>query len=92
LKQGFVPIEARNFYINLQNGPGSLPGDIAFHFNPRFYEGDPYVCKNNRRHGGWGGEERDPNCPLRQGSIFDMLILIDDSDFKVHYNFSEINI
>lgn len=82
---GQVPPSSSRWYINLQNGPGSLPGDIAFHFNPRYDAGAPYVVKNNRRHGGWGAEERESSCPINRGQNFEILILIDPAEFKVQY-------
>lgn len=84
--QGQVNPGASRFAINLQNGPGSYPNDIAFHFNPRYNDGSPYVVKNNRHHGGWGGEERDSHNPIPAGANFDILILCDHSEYKVAVN------
>jgi hypothetical protein len=82
---GSVPPTSSRWYINLQNGPGSLPGDIAFHFNPRYDAGAPFVVRNNRSGGGWGTEERDVACPINKGQNFEILILIEAQEFKVLY-------
>jgi hypothetical protein len=82
---GQVDPGASKFAVNLQNGPGNYPNDIAFHFNPRFFEGG-YVCKNNRQGGGWGSEDRDASNPLQPGQHFDLLILCDPSEIKVAVN------
>jgi len=84
--QGQVPPNSAKFAINLQNGPGTYPNDIAFHFNPRYFDGEPYVCKNNRHHGGWGSEERVSSNPIPRGSNFDILILCEPSELKVAVN------
>lgn len=81
--QGQVNPNAAKFAINLQNGAGNYPNDIAFHFNPRWYDGEPYVCKNNRRGGAWGNEERESSNPIARASNFDILIYCEGSEFKV---------
>lgn len=81
---GQVDPNAKKFAINLQNGPGEYPNDIAFHFNPR-YQGGSFVCLNNRRHGAWGSEVRESANPLQKGQSFEILLLCDASDFKVDF-------
>lgn len=83
---GQVPPNSAKFAVNLQNGPGTYPNDIAFHFNPRYNDGAPYVCKNNRKGGAWGGEERDSSNPINRGSFFDILILAEPNEFKIAVN------
>lgn len=80
---GQVPANAAKFALNLQNGPGTYPNDILFHFNPRYNDGAPYVCKNNRRGGAWGAEERDSSNPIARGSNFEILVLAEPSEIKV---------
>lgn len=83
---GQVPPNAAKFALNLQNGPGTYPNDILFHFNPRYNDGAPYVCKNNRRGGAWGAEERDSSNPIARGSNFEILVLAEPSEIKVAVN------
>ncbi|XP_053123637.1 galectin-9-like [Hemicordylus capensis] len=58
------------FSINLlcQNGD-----DIAFHFNPRFDEGQVVVC-NTRQGKCWGSEKRFPKIPIQEDADFDLKI------------------
>lgn len=85
---GHVPPHSNRFSINLQNGPSDLPNEIALHFNPRF--DDPYtgtaVVRTNRQHGGWGSEERDGASPFHKGQNFEVLILVEPTEFKVAVN------
>ena len=83
---GQVPPNAQKFAINLQNGGGNYPNDIAMHFNARYNDGAPYVCKNNRQGGTWGSEVRDGSNPIQRGGFFDILILVEPSEFKIAVN------
>lgn len=86
---GHVKMDAGRFCVHLQNGPQVQPNDIAFTFNPRFddpYSPEPIVVRVNRRHGGWGGEERDGGSPFSRGGNFEMLILVEPQEFKVAIN------
>jgi hypothetical protein len=83
-----IPNNAKRFTVNLQNGNGVHPNDIAFHLSVRF--DDPHsgqaVVRTNRRHGGWGAEERDGGFPFAKGQNYELLILIDNAEFKLAVN------
>ena len=72
----------------MQNGPGENSQNIPFHFSVRF--DDPYtgtvVVRNNKRGTTWGNEDREmPQNPFQRGSPFDLLILIEQGEFKVRF-------
>lgn len=66
--------------MNFQVGPSD--NDIAFHFNPRFEEGGYVVC-NTKQKGCWGPEERKMQMPFQMGNPFEIIFLVQSSDFKV---------
>lgn len=68
------------FTVNFQVGPSD--NDIAFHFNPRFEEGGYVVC-NTKQKGCWGPEERKMQMPFQMGNPFEIIFLVQSSDFKV---------
>ncbi|KAG9465944.1 hypothetical protein GDO78_017484 [Eleutherodactylus coqui] len=49
--------------------------DIAFHFNPRFSDGNVTVC-NTKQGGDWGAEERRHKMPFKQNTYFDITITV----------------
>lgn len=72
------------FNINLMTSPDK-EADIAFHFNPRFDQG--CVVRNTREGGNWGVEERDPSTnPFAPGQGFNILILVEEDQFRVAVN------
>ena len=63
------------FAINLQCGQDAESDDIAFHFNPRFSEGE--VVRNSREGGEWGEEERDqPYFPFQPEDRFELAFVV----------------
>lgn len=79
---------ATRFTVNLQCGAyeGS---DIGLHFDVRFrVEADfNVVIRNSCQNGSWGSEERQlPYFPFMPNSSFDMIIMIEQSQFKVAVN------
>lgn len=83
---GEIPHSSNRFDINIQSGNGHPSDNVQLHFNPRFddpYTPEPVVVRTNRHCGGWGGEERDSGSPFRRGMRFEILILIEESEFKV---------
>jgi hypothetical protein len=87
---GQVPHNSDNFAINLQNGQKTSPNEIALHFNVRFHDaisnGKSLVVRTSRAHGKWGPEERDGPNPFQRGANFDILILIEQKEFKIAVN------
>lgn len=86
--RGHTHSHTNRFFLNLQNGVGDHC-DIALHFSVRF--DDPYngqvVVRTNKKHGGWGHEERDhTSFPFAKESSFDILILFADDRYKVAVN------
>ncbi|XP_039741999.1 galectin-9 isoform X2 [Pteropus medius] len=71
------------FSVNFQIGPSG--NDIAFHFNPRFEEGGYVVC-NTKQKGCWGPEERKMQMPFQMGNSFELIFLVQNSEFKVMVN------
>ncbi|XP_036078623.1 galectin-9 isoform X3 [Rousettus aegyptiacus] len=67
------------FTVNFQVGPSD--NDIAFHFNPRFEESGYVVC-NTKQKGCWGPEERKMQMPFQMGNPFEIIFLVQSSDFK----------
>lgn len=92
---GDIPHNSERFDINIQSGNGNPSDNVQLHFNPRFndpYTPEPVVIRTNRHGGGWGGEERDGASPFRRGMRFELLILIEDSEYKVNFTFIFISI
>uniref|UniRef100_A0A6I8N9Q1 Galectin n=1 Tax=Ornithorhynchus anatinus TaxID=9258 RepID=A0A6I8N9Q1_ORNAN len=67
-----VPFWPR-FAVNLQCGGNDE--DIAFHFNPRFEDGNYVVC-NTKEKDKWGKEERKMKMPFQKGLPFEIRILV----------------
>ncbi|XP_066435924.1 galectin-9-like [Eleutherodactylus coqui] len=59
--------------------------DIAFHFNPRFSDGNVTVC-NTKQGGDWGAEERRHKMPFKQNTYFDITITVMGHAFQVNHN------
>jgi hypothetical protein len=78
------------FTVNLQCGAyeGS---DIALHFDVRISAGSDrnVVVRNTYQNGAWGAEDRAlPYFPFMPNSSFDMIVLVEQNQFKVmikHY-------
>ncbi|XP_054883728.1 galectin-9-like [Poeciliopsis prolifica] len=73
------------FSVNLQCGSRS-GADIAFHFNPRYDGGHPYVVANSFQFGSWGSEERKHQAPLPSGSNFTLQITVSRDFYQVSVN------
>lgn len=77
--------DADGFAINLQCGPSSDSDDIAFHFNPRFNDGE--TVRNTREGGDWGGEERDqPYFPFEPEDRFELAYVMLPHGIRVFVN------
>ncbi|XP_026544554.1 galectin-4-like [Notechis scutatus] len=63
-------------------------GDIAFHFNPRFDEGNIIVC-NTQEKGCWGPEERTCTMLFQRGVSFEVIINIRSCGYQVSINGSQ---
>ncbi|VDI67660.1 galectin-9 [Mytilus galloprovincialis] len=79
---------ATRFTVNLQCGAyeGS---DIALHFDVRFQAGADYnvVVRNSCQNGSWGAEEKQlPYFPFMPNASFDMIVLVEQNQFKVAVN------
>lgn len=73
------------FSVNFKCGPAEN-ADIAFHFNPRFDDGN-VVVRNTRQHNAWGGEERMSNgFPFQRGQPFELIFLCQSQQYKVAVN------
>ncbi|XP_020846964.1 galectin-3 [Phascolarctos cinereus] len=61
--------------------------DVAFHFNPRFNEGNRrvIVC-NSKFDNNWGKEERHAMFPFEAGKPFKIQVLVEIDHFKVAVN------
>ena len=85
---GHVPPNSGRFVVNLQNGQQQEPNEIPLHLSIRF--NDPSsgsaMIRTNRNYGSWGNEERDGTNPFTRGTHFDMLILIEQGEFKLAVN------
>uniref|UniRef100_A0A3Q2E3L2 Galectin n=1 Tax=Cyprinodon variegatus TaxID=28743 RepID=A0A3Q2E3L2_CYPVA len=73
------------FHVNLQCG-SSQGTNIAFHFNPRYNEGQPYVVTNTFQYGNWGSEERKLSSPLPPGYNFTLQITVTRDFYQVSVN------
>ncbi|XP_044133075.1 galectin-9-like [Bufo gargarizans] len=79
--QGQAHGYAKQFAINFV----CYNNDIAFHFNPRFNEGNVIVC-NTMQHKNWGSEERRHNMPFQRNTYFDIAIQVLGHAFQVTVN------
>ncbi|XP_022819247.1 galectin-9-like [Spodoptera litura] len=87
--KGTTPSGAKRFAINLQCGPKLYPDeDIAFHFNPRFYQGA--IVRNNFGCSAWGPEETQGPLPLSSGLPFEVIIHCYQDSFKVLLNGQQV--
>ncbi|XP_058051949.1 galectin-9-like [Ahaetulla prasina] len=84
LIQGCIPFSAKRFSVNLV----CVNGDIAFHFNPRFDEGNVIVC-NTQEKGSWGPEERTSPMLFQRGVSFEVIINIRSCGYQVSVNGSQ---
>ncbi|XP_038153609.1 galectin-9C-like [Cyprinodon tularosa] len=73
------------FHVNLQCG-SSQGTNIAFHFNPRYNDGQPYVVTNTFQYGNWGSEERKLSSPLPPGYNFTLQITVTRDFYQVSVN------
>lgn len=87
--EGFVPSSwSHRFDINLVVGSEPTQeyvagADIAFHFNPRFDEGQTVL--NTRIGGDWGSEVREMET-IRKGDNFQVLITAEQDYYNVTVN------
>ncbi|XP_073455151.1 galectin-4-like isoform X2 [Aquarana catesbeiana] len=79
--QGQVHSHAKIFEINFV----CFNNDIAFHFNPRFNEGNVIVC-NTMQNKSWGSEERKHHMPFQRNAYFDVAIVVVGHAFQVTVN------
>uniref|UniRef100_A0A8C5Q4W8 Galectin n=1 Tax=Leptobrachium leishanense TaxID=445787 RepID=A0A8C5Q4W8_9ANUR len=79
--QGQVRMIAKRFAVNFM----TFNNDIAFHFNPRFDEGNAMVC-NTQQAGGWGAEERKSKMPFRKNTNFNLVFTVRVHGFQVSAN------
>ncbi|XP_071979799.1 galectin-4-like isoform X2 [Engystomops pustulosus] len=79
--QGQVHSHAKKFAVNFI----CYNNDIAFHFNPRFDEGNVIVC-NTMQMKSWGSEERKSNMLFNRNTYFDISILVMGHGFQVTVN------
>ncbi|XP_077141591.1 galectin-4-like [Ranitomeya variabilis] len=79
--QGQAHSHAKRFAINFIN----YSNDIAFHFNPRFDEGNVIVC-NTMQSNSWGSEERKSHMPFHRNGYFDIAIQVMGHAFQVTVN------
>ncbi|XP_053330186.1 galectin-4-like isoform X4 [Spea bombifrons] len=79
--QGQARNQAKRFAINFV----CFNNDIAFHFNPRFDEGNVIVCNTMQRNS-WGSEERKSRMPFQRNTFFDIGITVLGHAFQVTVN------
>ncbi|KAL2081993.1 hypothetical protein ACEWY4_021811 [Coilia grayii] len=83
--QGSVPVDADRFQVDLTCGSSTKPrADVAFHFNPRFKKAC-IVC-NTLQWERWGKEEILYQMPFKQGSTFEIIILVQKDVYKAAVN------
>ncbi|XP_015277417.1 PREDICTED: galectin-9 isoform X2 [Gekko japonicus] len=83
---GRVLHHCTRFHVNFQCGSAQVPQpDIAFHFNPRFDQGDCMVWNSFER-GSWQHEERQSSMPFRKGQPFNIRFLVKSSSYMVAVN------
>ncbi|XP_072495844.1 galectin-9-like isoform X1 [Notamacropus eugenii] len=78
-----LPSGGTRFFVNLQHGFDGR--NIAFHFNPRFEDGNLVVC-NTKQNGSWGKEERKMQMPFQKGAPFEIRFQVHSAAFKVTVN------
>lgn len=71
------------FGINFKCGRGG-GADIAFHFNPRVSQG--CVVRNTMQNGKWQAEEKHGGMPFKKETPFEIIFLVEESQFKVFVN------
>lgn len=71
------------FGINFKCGRGD-GADIAFHFNPRVSQG--CVVRNTMQNGHWQAEEKHGGMPFKKETPFEIIFLVEESQFKVFVN------
>ncbi|XP_060554200.1 galectin-5-like [Ruditapes philippinarum] len=82
-----IPFEdAKRFTVDVRNEK-----DIAFHFDVRIHgDNTDKIVRNTKKNktSGWGVEERYLNgpCPFIRDKFFEMVILVDNSCYKVMVN------
>ncbi|XP_054857377.1 galectin-9 isoform X2 [Eublepharis macularius] len=83
---GSVLHNCTRFQVDFQCGSTQVPRpDIAFHFNPRFDDGDCVVWNSFER-GSWQHEERQYTMPFHKGRPFEIRFLVQSSSFMVAVN------
>lgn len=79
-------IRFNRFNINLQCGPNVSPrDDIALHLAVKLAEG--YVARNTLDKQTWGDEQGQGFNPITPGVPFEILILCDQTNYKVRHFF-----
>ncbi|KAL8603608.1 hypothetical protein ACOMHN_005550 [Nucella lapillus] len=85
--------DADRFAVNLQCGPSMENDNIAFHFNPRFSQGE--VVRNSREGGDWGSEETEqPFFPFEPEDRFELMFVMLGHGFRVfvnHHHFADFD-
>ncbi|KAK2894936.1 hypothetical protein Q8A67_012165 [Cirrhinus molitorella] len=76
--QGAVPSGCESFVVNLKCGE-SEGDDIAFQIKPQFSIN--CIVLNSRQNGSWGKEEK-VELALKQGSSFDLIIVINSENYQ----------
>jgi galectin-9 len=59
-------------------------GNTALHINPRMKSN--CVVRNTCTNGSWGGEEKNGPFPFARGNTFEVIILVEDDEYKVAIN------
>lgn len=73
------------FTINLQKGGRKEAPDVAFHFDPRFFNRS--VVRNSRSNGAWSSEETYiSHFPFHPGVSFDLVIRVEVDRYSVTIN------
>ncbi|CAI9565773.1 unnamed protein product, partial [Staurois parvus] len=64
--EGFIPLDCKEFVINL----GTYEKNLALHFNPRFdsYEDKKVILLNSMKDDVWGQDLRETFFPFQEGS------------------------
>ncbi|CAH1965578.1 unnamed protein product [Acanthoscelides obtectus] len=83
--QGVTHPEADRFNINLATGPNRKPrDDTALHISVRLNQG--YIARNSYKDGTWGDEQGSGKLPIGQAQSWEILILVDQNDYKLAIN------
>ncbi|VEN62223.1 unnamed protein product, partial [Callosobruchus maculatus] len=73
------------FNINLATGPNRKPrDDTSLHISVRLNQG--YIARNSYKDGAWGDEQGSGKLPIGQAQSWEILILIDQNDYKLAVN------